>query len=116
MLSSWYTSNSAFFLICSFGCFDIYNMLSLLYTFYSDDICLCISIVNIPSAHSCLWISVVLSVFRYMSTLGNKKIELFDMGAGPSAEPTADENVQVASAMSNQELVDAGMKRMDETD
>ncbi|CAN7048273.1 unnamed protein product [Brassica oleracea var. botrytis] len=52
----------------------------------------------------------------YMSTLGNKKIELFDMGAGPSAEPTAEDNVQVASAMSNQELVDAGMKRMDETD
>ncbi|WZZ61877.1 hypothetical protein YC2023_061984 [Brassica napus] len=70
----------------------------------------------------------------YMSTLGNKKIELFDMGAGPSAEPTPEDNVQVASeilsvglislvllkcidkAMSNQELVDAGMKRMDETD
>ncbi|KAF2579518.1 hypothetical protein F2Q68_00003080 [Brassica cretica] len=52
----------------------------------------------------------------YMSTLGNKKVELFDMGAGASGEPTAEENVQVASAMSNQELVDAGMKRMDETD
>ncbi|KAF8017685.1 hypothetical protein BT93_H2778 [Corymbia citriodora subsp. variegata] len=51
----------------------------------------------------------------YMSTLGNKKLELFDMGAGVS-EPTADENVQVASAMSNQQLVDAGMKQMDETD
>ena len=84
-----------------------------------------------------------------MSTLGNKKVELFDMGAGASGEPTAEENVQVASgqslcllfysmlprdehikmlsclklklifyviAMSNQELVDAGMKRMDETD
>lgn len=35
-----------------------------------------------------------------MSTLGNKKIELFDMGAGPSAEPTADENVQMASGES----------------
>ena len=31
-----------------------------------------------------------------MSTLGNKKVELFDMGAGVS-EPTADDNVQVAS-------------------
>lgn len=51
----------------------------------------------------------------YMSTLGNKKLELFDMGAGVS-EPTADEDVQVASAMTNQQLVDAGMKQMDETD
>ncbi|KAK8623968.1 hypothetical protein V6N13_065327 [Hibiscus sabdariffa] len=51
----------------------------------------------------------------YMNTLGNKKIELFDMGAGVS-EPTADENVKVASSMSNQELVDHGMKTMDETD
>ena len=31
-----------------------------------------------------------------MNTLGNKKIELFDMGAGVS-EPTADDNVKVAS-------------------
>lgn len=31
-----------------------------------------------------------------MSTLGNKKLELFDMGAGVS-EPTEDENFQVAS-------------------
>ncbi|XP_007035979.2 PREDICTED: novel plant SNARE 13 [Theobroma cacao] len=51
----------------------------------------------------------------YMNTLGNKKIELFDLGAGVS-EPTADENVKVASSMSNQELVDHGMKTMDETD
>ncbi|KAK8572138.1 hypothetical protein V6N13_047752 [Hibiscus sabdariffa] len=51
----------------------------------------------------------------FMNTLGNKKIELFDMGAGVS-EPTADENVKVASSMSNQELVDHGMKTMDETD
>ena len=36
-----------------------------------------------------------------MSTLGNKKIELFDMGAGPSAEPTAEDNVQVASGESS---------------
>ncbi|XP_038721717.1 novel plant SNARE 13 [Tripterygium wilfordii] len=51
----------------------------------------------------------------YMNTVGNKKLELFDMGAGVS-EPTAEENVQVASAMSNQELINAGMKTMDETD
>ncbi|KAK2988949.1 hypothetical protein RJ640_026217 [Escallonia rubra] len=81
----------------------------------------------------------------YMSSLGNKRVELFDMGAGAS-EPTADENVQVASGldddddefgfpdiiakdlsllvaytncfaeMSNQELVSAGNKTMDETD
>jgi SNARE protein len=51
-----------------------------------------------------------------LNTLGNKKVELFDTGAGVSGEPTAEENVQMASTMSNQELVDAGMKRMDETD
>lgn len=51
----------------------------------------------------------------YMNTLGNKRVELFDMGIGAS-DPVADENVQVASEMSNQELVDAGMKTMDETD
>ncbi|KAB2599215.1 plant SNARE 13 [Pyrus ussuriensis x Pyrus communis] len=51
----------------------------------------------------------------YMNSLGNKKVELFDMGAGVS-EPTADENVQMASAMSNQELINSGMKTMDETD
>ncbi|OVA16661.1 Target SNARE coiled-coil domain [Macleaya cordata] len=52
---------------------------------------------------------------RYMSTLGNKRVELFDMGAGGS-DPTAEDNVQMASAMSNQELIDAGKKKMDETD
>ncbi|KAL8484677.1 hypothetical protein ACS0TY_027100 [Phlomoides rotata] len=51
----------------------------------------------------------------YMSTLGNKRVELFDMGIG-SSDPVADENVQVASEMSNQELINAGMKTMDETD
>ncbi|XP_061351476.1 novel plant SNARE 13-like [Gastrolobium bilobum] len=49
----------------------------------------------------------------YMNTLGNKKVELFDMGA---SAPTAEENVQLASEMSNQELINAGMKTMDETD
>ncbi|KAK7363405.1 hypothetical protein VNO77_05548 [Canavalia gladiata] len=51
----------------------------------------------------------------YMNTIGNKKLELFDTGVGTS-EPTAEENVRMASEMSNQELVDAGMKTMDETD
>ncbi|KAH8494991.1 hypothetical protein H0E87_018243 [Populus deltoides] len=54
-------------------------------------------------------------VCRYMNSLDNKRVELFDMGAGAS-EPMAEENVRMASAMSNQELVDAGMKTMNETD
>ncbi|CAI0433238.1 unnamed protein product [Linum tenue] len=49
----------------------------------------------------------------YMST--NKRVELFDTGAGAS-EPMPEDNARMASAMSNQELVDAGMKTMDETD
>ncbi|ERN01995.1 hypothetical protein AMTRI_Chr02g266440 [Amborella trichopoda] len=51
----------------------------------------------------------------YTSSLGNKRVELFDMGAGGS-EPAAESNVQMASTMSNQELVNAGTKAMDETD
>ncbi|XP_027329593.1 novel plant SNARE 13 [Abrus precatorius] len=51
----------------------------------------------------------------YMNTIGNKKLELFDMGAGAS-EPTAEDNVRLASEMSNQELINTGMKTMDETD
>lgn len=51
----------------------------------------------------------------YTSSLGNKRVELFDMGAGGS-EPAAEDHVQMASAMSNQELVNTGMKTMDETD
>lgn len=51
----------------------------------------------------------------YMSSLGNKRVELFDLGAG-SNDPTAEENVQLASTMSNQELINAGTKTMDETD
>ncbi|KAK1278345.1 putative plant SNARE 13 [Acorus gramineus] len=50
----------------------------------------------------------------YTSSLGNKRVELFDMGAGGS-EP-AEDNVQLASTMSNQELIDSGKKTMDETD
>ncbi|KAL9859372.1 putative target SNARE coiled-coil domain-containing protein [Arabidopsis thaliana] len=53
----------------------------------------------------------------YLNTLGNKKVELFDTGAGVSGEPTAEETSKwLQVTMSNQELVDAGMKRMDETD
>ncbi|KAF8394736.1 hypothetical protein HHK36_020953 [Tetracentron sinense] len=51
----------------------------------------------------------------HMSSLGNKRVELFDMGAGGS-EPIAEDNVQMASSMSNQELINSGMKTMDETD
>ncbi|TXG71492.1 hypothetical protein EZV62_000071 [Acer yangbiense] len=35
----------------------------------------------------------------YMNSLGNKKVELFDMGG--ASEPTADENVQMASGKFN---------------
>ncbi|CAA0829378.1 Novel plant SNARE 13 [Striga hermonthica] len=51
----------------------------------------------------------------YMNNLGGKRVELFDMGNGPY-ESQADENVRLASEMSNQELIDTGMKTMDETD
>ncbi|URD77889.1 putative plant SNARE [Musa troglodytarum] len=51
----------------------------------------------------------------YQSNLGNKRVELFDMGAGTS-DPVAEENVKMASDMSNQELIDTGRKQMDETD
>ncbi|KNA14764.1 hypothetical protein SOVF_104700 [Spinacia oleracea] len=51
----------------------------------------------------------------YMSSLGNKKVELFDMGAGTS-EPTAEDNIQMASSMTNQQLIHAGNNTMDETD
>ncbi|KAK1376938.1 Plant SNARE 13 [Heracleum sosnowskyi] len=58
---------------------------------------------------------LVSGMYRYMCSLGNKKVELFDSGVGPS-EPTAEDNVQMASTMSNQELITAGNKTMDETD
>lgn len=35
-------------------------------------------------------------LYRYMSSLGNKRIELFDMGAGVS-DPAAENNVRMAS-------------------
>ncbi|XP_077240508.1 putative plant SNARE 13 [Tasmannia lanceolata] len=51
----------------------------------------------------------------YTSSLGNKRVELFDMGAGGS-DPAPESNIQMASTMSNQELINAGMKTMDETE
>ncbi|KAK3125823.1 hypothetical protein QOZ80_7BG0610180 [Eleusine coracana subsp. coracana] len=48
----------------------------------------------------------------YQSSLGNKRIELFDTGNDQVAEDT----VQMASEMSNQELIHAGRKQMDQTD
>ncbi|SPT16774.1 unnamed protein product [Triticum aestivum] len=48
----------------------------------------------------------------YQSSLGNKKIELFDAGN----DQVAEDNVQMASEMSNQQLIDSGMKQMDQTD
>lgn len=41
--------------------------------------------------------AIIWMMGRYMNTIGNKKLELFDMGAG-SSEPTAEENVQLASS------------------
>lgn len=39
---------------------------------------------------------------RYQSSLGNnnKRVELFDMGAG-SSEPAAEDNIQIASGENN---------------
>ncbi|CAN6282890.1 unnamed protein product [Urochloa humidicola] len=53
----------------------------------------------------------------YQSSLGNnnKRVELFDMGAA-SSEPAAEDNIQMASAMTNQQLIDAGRNQMDQTD
>ncbi|EER92219.1 novel plant SNARE 13 [Sorghum bicolor] len=53
----------------------------------------------------------------YQSSLGNnnKRVELFDMGAG-SSEPAVEDNIQMASAMTNQQLIDAGRNQMDQTD
>ncbi|XP_062215519.1 novel plant SNARE 12-like [Phragmites australis] len=53
----------------------------------------------------------------YQSSLGNnnKRVELFDMGAG-SSDPAAEDNVQMASVMTNQQLIDAGRNQMDQTD
>ncbi|KAJ3683894.1 hypothetical protein LUZ60_014121 [Juncus effusus] len=50
----------------------------------------------------------------YQSSLGNKRVELFE-GAGPS-EPSPENHVQLASEMSNQELINAGREQIDQTD
>ncbi|XP_066395398.1 novel plant SNARE 13-like [Miscanthus floridulus] len=49
----------------------------------------------------------------YQSSLGNKRIELFDTGNDQVADETP---VQMASEMSNQELISTGRKQMDQTD
>lgn len=51
----------------------------------------------------------------YASSLGNKRVELFE-GGTTGGEAFAEENVRVASSMTNQELVEGGTKMMDETD
>ncbi|XP_062188054.1 novel plant SNARE 13-like [Phragmites australis] len=48
----------------------------------------------------------------YQSSLGNKRIELFDTGN----DQVTEDAVQMASEMSNQELITAGRKQMDQTD
>jgi len=48
----------------------------------------------------------------YQSSLGNKRIELFDAGN----DQVPEDNVQMASEMSNQQLIDSGTKQMDQTD
>lgn len=49
----------------------------------------------------------------YTSAIGNKKAELLD---GAEEAPAADDNVRMASTMTNQELIESGGKTMDETD
>ncbi|EFJ06459.1 hypothetical protein SELMODRAFT_160677 [Selaginella moellendorffii] len=53
----------------------------------------------------------------YTSSLGNKKAELMEGGSAEGARTDlTDPNVKMASTMSNQQLMDAGKKTMDETD
>ncbi|KAH7302517.1 hypothetical protein KP509_23G076100 [Ceratopteris richardii] len=49
----------------------------------------------------------------FTNALGNKRGELLDGGHG---EPSVDDNVKLASTMTNQELIESGNKTMDETD
>eukprot|EP00252_Welwitschia_mirabilis_P026486 TRINITY_DN8706_c0_g3_i2.p1 TRINITY_DN8706_c0_g3~~TRINITY_DN8706_c0_g3_i2.p1 ORF type:complete len:269 (-),score=67.02 TRINITY_DN8706_c0_g3_i2:346-1152(-) len=51
----------------------------------------------------------------YASSLGNKRVELFEGGTA-GGDTHAEENVQAASSMTTQQLVDSGNKMMDETD
>ena len=49
----------------------------------------------------------------YINTLGNKKLELLD---APGAMDEAEDQTMLASAMSNQQLIESGNRTMDETD
>ncbi|KAG0452995.1 hypothetical protein HPP92_025358 [Vanilla planifolia] len=51
---------------------------------------------------------------QYASSLGNKRIELFD--ASEAANVPGEENMFLASTMTNQQLMDAGDRMMNETD
>ncbi|CAN6462824.1 unnamed protein product [Victoria cruziana] len=50
---------------------------------------------------------------KYSSSLENKRIDLFD---GPGSEGPSEENVILASSLTNQQLIDKGHEMMDETD
>ncbi|ERN05257.1 hypothetical protein AMTR_s00007p00113150 [Amborella trichopoda] len=51
----------------------------------------------------------------YANSLENKRVDLFDAGGG-GGDVFAKENVQLASSMTNQQLVDSGNRMMDDTD
>ncbi|XP_077239851.1 putative plant SNARE 11 [Tasmannia lanceolata] len=51
---------------------------------------------------------------QYTSSLGNKQVDLFDGPGG--GEGFGEENVLLASSISNQRLIDSGNRMMDETD
>ncbi|KAI3918590.1 hypothetical protein MKX01_041910 [Papaver californicum] len=51
---------------------------------------------------------------QYASTLDNKRVDLFDGPGG--GEGYGEENVLLASNMSNQQLIDSGNRMMDDTD
>ncbi|XP_031476836.1 novel plant SNARE 11-like [Nymphaea colorata] len=50
---------------------------------------------------------------KYSSSLENKRIDLFD---GPGSEGPPEDNVILASSLTNQQLIDKGNQMMDETD
>ncbi|KAG6636064.1 hypothetical protein CIPAW_11G084800 [Carya illinoinensis] len=59
---------------------------------------------------SCLkWLGLVQ---KYATNFDNKRIDLFDGGT----EGYGEQNVMLASSMTNQQLVDSGNRMMDETD
>ncbi|XP_042950237.1 novel plant SNARE 11-like [Carya illinoinensis] len=51
-------------------------------------------------------------ILRYATNFDNKRIDLFDGGT----EGYGEQNVMLASSMTNQQLVDSGNRMMDETD